>query len=104
MDADVPDTSSSSIIAPPLFSAVPEIDNHSHTLEDENGDADIVAASKGKKKHKVVFSGEGEDNDFIEEEEPKLTSKKKALSKPTSAATSKSKSKAKEKRFSRKWT
>ncbi|KAG1787060.1 uncharacterized protein HD556DRAFT_1530665 [Suillus plorans] len=122
MDVDVPDTLSSSIIAPPLFSAqlspaVLEIDN-SHTLENENGDADIVAASKGRKQadrvqpddlvHKSPTDEPAagnnclEDDDFVEEEEPKLTSKKKALSKPTSAATSKSKSKAKEKRFSRK--
>ncbi|KAG2049300.1 hypothetical protein BDR06DRAFT_1023954 [Suillus hirtellus] len=52
MDVDVPDASSSSIKTP-LFSAqlspvVPEIDNL-HTLEDENGDANIiVAANKGK--------------------------------------------------------
>ncbi|KAG2107480.1 uncharacterized protein F5147DRAFT_653338 [Suillus discolor] len=125
MDVDIPDTLSSSIIAPPLFSAqlspiVPEIGN-SHTVEDENGDADIVAASEGKKRDTKLSSRakgkkkgwkqadrvEPDDlahkspTDFVEEEEPKLTSKK-ALSKPTSAATSKSKSKAKGKRFSRK--
>ncbi|KAG2107445.1 uncharacterized protein F5147DRAFT_837372 [Suillus discolor] len=98
----------------------------------ESGDADIVAASKGKKKdaklswakgkkekqadrvepddlaHKfptdepVAGNNDLEDHDFIEEEEPKLTSKKKALSKPTSAVASKPKAKAKGKRFSRK--
>ncbi|KAG1798117.1 uncharacterized protein HD556DRAFT_1525706 [Suillus plorans] len=59
----VPDTSSSSIIAPPLFFAplspvVPEIDD-SHTLEDENGNGDvdiIVAANKGKKKDTKLSS------------------------------------------------
>ncbi|KAG1798110.1 uncharacterized protein HD556DRAFT_1525698 [Suillus plorans] len=61
MDVDVADTSSSSIIAPPLFSAqlspvVAEMDN-SHTLGDENGDADIiVAANKGKKKDTKLSS------------------------------------------------
>ncbi|KAG2070115.1 hypothetical protein BDR04DRAFT_1142961 [Suillus decipiens] len=55
MDVDVPDVSSSSIIAPPLVSAqlspvVPPIDN-SHRLEEDNEDADIAAASKGKKKN-----------------------------------------------------
>ncbi|KAG2341797.1 hypothetical protein BDR05DRAFT_990736 [Suillus weaverae] len=55
MDVDVPAASSSSIIAPPLFSArlspvVPPIEK-SQTLEEENGDTDIIAAaSKGKKK------------------------------------------------------
>ncbi|KAG1861059.1 hypothetical protein C8R48DRAFT_242213 [Suillus tomentosus] len=135
MDIDVPDTSSSSIIAPPLFSAplspvVPEIDD-SHTLEDGNRDADIVAASKGKKKDtKLSSRAKGkkkgrkqadrvepddlahrsptdepaagnnclEDDDFVEEEEPKVASKKKVLSKPTSAAKSKSKPKAKGRR------
>jgi hypothetical protein len=54
MDIHVPTASSPSITAP-LFSAqlspvVPPIDN-SHTPEEENGDADTIAAvSKGKKK------------------------------------------------------
>ncbi|KAG1861056.1 hypothetical protein C8R48DRAFT_834375 [Suillus tomentosus] len=104
-----------------------DIDN-SHTLEDENGDADIVAASKGKKKDiKLSSRAKGKkkgrkqadrvepddlahrsptdepaagnnclgDDDFVEEEEPKVTSKKKALSKPTYLAKSKLKPKAK---------
>ncbi|KAG1795317.1 uncharacterized protein HD556DRAFT_1269155 [Suillus plorans] len=136
MDVDVLDASSSSIKAPPLFSAqlspvVPEIDNL-HTLEDENGDADIiVAANKGKTRDKKLSSrAKGkkkgrkqadrvelddlahkspmdepaagnnglEDDDFVEEAETKVISKKKALSKPTSAAKSKSKPKAKGRR------
>ncbi|KAG1810768.1 hypothetical protein EV424DRAFT_1571272 [Suillus variegatus] len=63
MDVDIPDTLSSSIIAPPLFFApsspiVPEIDD-SHTLKDKNrnGDVDIiVAVNKGKKKDTKLSS------------------------------------------------
>ncbi|KAG1819912.1 hypothetical protein EV424DRAFT_1404024 [Suillus variegatus] len=129
MDVDVPDASSSYIKAPPLFSAqlspvVLEIDNL-HTLEDENGDADIiVAANKGKTRdtgkkkgrkqadrvelddlaHKSPMDEPAagnnglEDDDFVEEAETKVISKKMALSKPISAAKSKSKPKAKGRR------
>ncbi|KAG2740710.1 hypothetical protein P692DRAFT_20840768 [Suillus brevipes Sb2] len=133
MDVDVRTTSSPSITAPPLYSAqlspvVPPIDN-SHALEEEHGDADIIAAvSKGKKKdaksssrakgkkkgrkqpHEVeldnlmqkyttdepaAVNNALEDDDFVGEEAPKVTSKKKALPKSTPAAKSKSKPKGK---------
>lgn len=133
MDIDVRTTSSPSITAPPLFSAqlspvVPPIDN-SHALEEEHGDADIIAAvrkgkkkdaksssrAKGKKKgrkqpHEVeldnlmhkyttdepaAVSNALEDDDFVEEEASKVTSKKKALPKSTPGAKSKSKPKGK---------
>ncbi|KAG1905041.1 uncharacterized protein F5891DRAFT_1170585 [Suillus fuscotomentosus] len=102
----------------PRYFVVPEIDN-SHTLEDENRDADIVTASKGNKKDTKLSSrakrktkgrkqADRVEPDILrtnpprmsqlQEEEPKVTSKKKALSKPTSAAKSKSKPKAKGKR------
>ncbi|KAG1775270.1 hypothetical protein EV702DRAFT_454154 [Suillus placidus] len=133
MDVDVPDASSSAIIAPPLFSAllspvVPPIEN-SQTLEEENGDADIIAAASKSKKKATKSSSRAkgqkkgrkqadeveledlahnpppdepaagnnalEDDDFVEEGAPKITSKNKSLPKPTPAAKSKSKPKRK---------
>ncbi|KAG2123475.1 hypothetical protein DEU56DRAFT_863996 [Suillus clintonianus] len=133
MDIDVPSGSSPSIVAPPLFSpqspsVVPPIDN-SHTLEEETGNAEIIATgnkrqkkdtksstvAKGKKKsrkqadeieleniaHKsppdeaATRKDDLVEDDFAEEEVPKVTSKKKAPLKSKPAAKSKPKPKGK---------